>query len=97
MIRRVWPQHRTRDETLDFREIMDRIMAQPWSDGTVGGHLLHPPTPTTGSRNAGVDRGAESGPVQPRGPAGDSPAAVRGGVLPSPNMVGSRRYNLIVP
>ena len=29
MIRRVRPQHRTRDETLDFGEIMDRIMVRP--------------------------------------------------------------------
>jgi putative CocE/NonD family hydrolase len=33
----VWPHHRSRDETLDFSEIMDWIVAQPWSDGTVGG------------------------------------------------------------
>ncbi len=33
----VWPHHRSREETLDFREIMDWIVAQPWSDGTVGG------------------------------------------------------------
>jgi len=33
----VWPHHRSRDETLDFGEIMDWIVAQPWSDGTVGG------------------------------------------------------------
>lgn len=32
-----WPHHRARDETLDFGEIMDWIVAQPWSDGTVGG------------------------------------------------------------
>ena len=33
----VWPHHRARDETLDFREIMDWIVAQPWSDGRIGG------------------------------------------------------------
>ncbi len=33
----VWPHHRARDETLDFSEIMDWIVAQPWSDGTIGG------------------------------------------------------------
>lgn len=33
----VWPHHRARDETLDFSEVMDWIVAQPWSDGTVGG------------------------------------------------------------
>jgi putative CocE/NonD family hydrolase len=33
----VWPHHRARDETLDFGEIMDWIVDQPWSDGTVGG------------------------------------------------------------
>jgi predicted acyl esterase len=33
----VWPHHRSRDETLDFAEVMDWIVAQPWSDGTVGG------------------------------------------------------------
>lgn len=33
----VWPHHRARDETLDFGQIMDWIVAQPWSDGTVGG------------------------------------------------------------
>ncbi len=33
----VWPHHRSRDETLDFSEVMDWIVAQPWSDGTVGG------------------------------------------------------------
>ena len=32
-----WPHHRSRDETLDFREVMDWIVAQPWSDGTIGG------------------------------------------------------------
>lgn len=33
----IWPHHRARDETLDFGEVMDWIVAQPWSDGTVGG------------------------------------------------------------
>ncbi len=33
----VWPHHRSRDETLDFSEVMDWIVSQPWSDGTVGG------------------------------------------------------------
>ena len=33
----VWPHHRARDETLDFSEVMDWIVAQPWSDGSVGG------------------------------------------------------------
>lgn len=32
-----WPHHRARDETLDFRDVMDWIVAQPWSDGTIGG------------------------------------------------------------
>lgn len=33
----VWPHHRSRDETLDFSEVMDWIAEQPWSDGTIGG------------------------------------------------------------
>ena len=33
----VWPHHRARDETLDFGEIMDWIVEQEWSDGTIGG------------------------------------------------------------
>lgn len=33
----VWPHHRARDETLDFGEVIDWIVAQPWSDGSVGG------------------------------------------------------------
>jgi putative CocE/NonD family hydrolase len=33
----VWPHHRARDETLDFSEVMDWIVNQPWSDGTIGG------------------------------------------------------------
>lgn len=33
----VWPHHRAPDEVLDFGEVMDWIVAQPWSDGTVGG------------------------------------------------------------
>lgn len=33
----VWPHHRSQDEVLDFGEVMDWIVAQPWSDGTVGG------------------------------------------------------------
>ncbi len=33
----VWPHHRARDETLDFSEVMDWIVAQTWSDGTIGG------------------------------------------------------------
>ncbi len=33
----VWPHHRARDETVDFSEVMDWIVAQPWSDGTIGG------------------------------------------------------------
>jgi putative CocE/NonD family hydrolase len=33
----VWPHHRARDETLDFSEVMDWIVSQPWSDGTIGG------------------------------------------------------------
>lgn len=32
-----WPHHRARDETLDFRDVMDWIVAQPWSDGRIGG------------------------------------------------------------
>ena len=32
-----WPHHRARDETLDFRDVMDWIVAQEWSDGTIGG------------------------------------------------------------
>src|SRR4030095_315052 len=33
----VWPHHRSRDETRDFSEIIDWIVAQPWSDGQVVG------------------------------------------------------------
>jgi putative CocE/NonD family hydrolase len=33
----VWSHHRSRDETLDFGEVMDWIVAQPWSDGVIGG------------------------------------------------------------
>ena len=33
----VWPHHRARDETLDFSEVMDWIVNQPWSDGSIGG------------------------------------------------------------
>ncbi len=33
----VWPHHRSPDEVRDFGEVMDWIVAQPWSDGTVGG------------------------------------------------------------
>lgn len=33
----VWPHHRSRDEVADFGEVMDWIVAQPWSDGTLGG------------------------------------------------------------
>ncbi len=32
-----WPHHRARDETLDFRDVMDWIVAQQWSDGRIGG------------------------------------------------------------
>jgi hypothetical protein len=32
-----WPHHRARDETLDFRDVMDWIVEQPWSDGRIGG------------------------------------------------------------
>lgn len=31
----VWPHHRSRDETLDFSDIMDWIVQQPWSDGNI--------------------------------------------------------------
>ena len=33
----VWRHHRSRDETLDFSEIVDWIIAQPWSDQQVVG------------------------------------------------------------
>jgi putative CocE/NonD family hydrolase len=33
----VWPHHRSREETRDFSEIIDWIVAQPWSDGQVVG------------------------------------------------------------
>lgn len=33
----VWPHHRSRAETLDFGEIIDWIVRQPWSDGSVIG------------------------------------------------------------
>lgn len=33
----VWPHHRSRDETLDFGEVIEWITRQPWSDGNVGG------------------------------------------------------------
>jgi putative CocE/NonD family hydrolase len=33
----VWPHHRSPDEVADFGEVMDWIVAQPWSDGTIGG------------------------------------------------------------
>ena len=32
----VWPHHRSRDETLDFSDVMDWIVAQPWSNGRIG-------------------------------------------------------------
>jgi putative CocE/NonD family hydrolase len=32
-----WRYHRSRDETLDFGELIDWIVRQPWSDGTVVG------------------------------------------------------------
>ncbi|MEZ4585737.1 MAG: CocE/NonD family hydrolase [Gemmatimonadales bacterium] len=32
----VWPHHRTRDETLDFSDVMDWIVAQGWSNGRIG-------------------------------------------------------------
>lgn len=32
----VWPHQRARDETLDYGDVMDWIVAQPWSDGTIG-------------------------------------------------------------
>ena len=31
-----WPHHRSREETLDFGEVVDWIVAQPWSNGIVG-------------------------------------------------------------
>ena len=31
-----WPHHRSRDETMDFGEVVDWIVSQPWSDGIVG-------------------------------------------------------------
>ncbi|RVC93494.1 CocE/NonD family hydrolase, partial [Mesorhizobium sp. M2A.F.Ca.ET.029.05.1.1] len=36
----VWPHHRTRDETLDFTEVLDWIVAQRWSTGRVVGYGL---------------------------------------------------------
>ncbi|MER9490169.1 CocE/NonD family hydrolase [Mesorhizobium sp. M0563] len=36
----VWPYHRARDETLDFSEVLDWIVAQPWSTGRVVGYGL---------------------------------------------------------
>jgi hypothetical protein len=33
----IWRYHRSRDETLDFGELIDWIVHQPWSDGTVVG------------------------------------------------------------
>ncbi|TIX78051.1 MAG: CocE/NonD family hydrolase, partial [Mesorhizobium sp.] len=36
----VWPHHRTRNETLDFTEVLDWIVAQPWSTGRVVGYGL---------------------------------------------------------
>ncbi|CDX36138.1 conserved hypothetical protein [Mesorhizobium sp. SOD10] len=35
-----WPYHRARPETLDFSEILDWIVAQPWSTGRVIGYGL---------------------------------------------------------
>jgi len=32
----VWPHHRSRDETLDFSDVMDWIVAAPWSNGRIG-------------------------------------------------------------
>jgi putative CocE/NonD family hydrolase len=31
-----WPHHRARDETLDYGEVIEWIIRQPWSDGNVG-------------------------------------------------------------
>jgi len=36
----VWPHHRARPETLDFSEVLDWIVAQPWSTGQVIGYGL---------------------------------------------------------
>ncbi|MER9457337.1 CocE/NonD family hydrolase [Mesorhizobium sp. M0478] len=36
----VWPHPRTRAETLDFSEVLDWIVSQPWSTGRVVGHGL---------------------------------------------------------
>ncbi|MER8868216.1 CocE/NonD family hydrolase [Mesorhizobium sp. M0751] len=36
----VWPYHRSRAETLDFSEVLDWIVAQPWSTGRVVGYGL---------------------------------------------------------
>jgi len=33
----LWPHHRTRDETLDYGEVMDWIVRQPWSNGQIVG------------------------------------------------------------
>jgi len=33
----VWPHHRSRDETLDYGDVMSWITKQPWSDGRVTG------------------------------------------------------------
>ncbi|WP_208245790.1 CocE/NonD family hydrolase (plasmid) [Rhizobium sp. T1470] len=35
-----WPGHRTRDEILDFSDVLDWIAAQPWSTGNVVGYGL---------------------------------------------------------
>ncbi|MER9420600.1 CocE/NonD family hydrolase [Mesorhizobium sp. M0306] len=35
-----WPYHRARAETLDFSEVLDWIVAQPWSTGQVVGYGL---------------------------------------------------------
>ncbi|VUC21031.1 unnamed protein product [Clonostachys rosea] len=32
-----WPHHRSRAETLDFTDIMDWVVSQPWSDGRIVG------------------------------------------------------------
>ncbi|UVK48633.1 CocE/NonD family hydrolase (plasmid) [Mesorhizobium sp. AR07] len=34
----VWPGHRTRDEIMDYSDVLDWIVAQPWSSGKVVGY-----------------------------------------------------------
>ena len=53
----VWRHHRSRDETLDFSEIVDGIIAQPWSDQqVVGSGCPTAPTLRIGWLNATIPR-----------------------------------------